>query len=199
MALYTYENHRTYAKLGANDKELVRNDIWDFPTISFPTVCSWIDKSTFISRIKVFESGELVPPILMEEEIHRLTVLSPGGRPAGVISVNFEFLDLEDTLITSFITDYIDCVGDPETGIGYHKSLLLWDMTFVLFNVFLNPYREIEYIQGLYEEHSLPRTSGTVGENLSNVTLGLKFPDHRDRPIALTNSLYASSRPRMDY
>lgn len=170
--------HRNYKRVAENNLEFIRGDIWDLeiPKIGgWPTAVYFPGDDIFLERLKqvTINMNNGASPItkqIFSQELHQ-----NAGRDIQNGSVTLAFLDKEDQAISFMLNDWLNQIGDPETGFGRHKKELNINFTINIYNTLLQKIRYYDCICGILTNADIQDSPTDKGGDLSDVSMTLNF------------------------
>lgn len=169
--------HRNYFQVAEGNIEFIRGDIWDIevPTDGWPLAVYSPGMDMIKTRLKSMSINMNNATGKIQKEIFAQQLHQNAGRDIQNGTITMQFLDKEDQAITNIANDWLNQIGDPDTGFGRHKKELLLNMDVVFYNTLLSRVREYKCIAGILDSADIPDTPGEKGSDLSDVSLSISF------------------------
>lgn len=171
-------SHRDYKRVAQSNLEMIRADLWD---VEFDESSDW-PKAVYFPGMEYFKTRLKSLSITMangttkiEKEIFVSKIHQNAGRDVQTGTVTFNFIDREDQAITNMLNDWLNQIGDPNTGFGRHKTELTFNCTIVFYDTLLVPKRKIVCDCGILDSAEIPETPGEKGADMSECAMTISF------------------------
>jgi hypothetical protein len=169
--------HRNYYQVAESNLEFIRGDIWDieigtndWPLAVYNPGIDILKKRLDTMSISMNNSTEKI-----EKDIFNQHLIQNAGRNSQYGSVVFNFIDKEDQAITFMLNDWLNQVGDPQTGFGRHKKELILNLKINFYDTLLRKIRYYNCVTGILDTVDIPETPGEKGSDLSNCSMTIQF------------------------
>jgi len=168
--------HRNYYQVAESNLEFIRSDIWDIEigTNDWPLAVYNPGIEIFKKRLKTINISLQNSATIIDKQIFAQTIQQNAGRDIQSGSVTFNFIDKEDQAITFMLNDWLNQIGDPQTGFGRHKKELIFNFKINFYNTLLQKYRYYNCVAGLLESVDIPDNAEEKGSDNSEVNMTIK-------------------------
>lgn len=169
--------HRNYAKVAENNLEFIRGDLWDLDVTDsqWPLAVYNPGKEVFKSRLKGVTITMSNGTTKIEKDIFVFHLHQNAGRDPQNGSMQLSFIDKEDQAISFLANDWLNQIGDPDTGFGRHKKELLFGCECSIYNTLLQKIRYYQAVAGVLNTTDIPDSPTEKGGDLSDVSLTIDF------------------------
>jgi hypothetical protein len=138
----TYMDFINYSAIQDNNKEFIRNDMWEIKFLAYPA-CVYYPGDKFINiRCNSFNPGMSndiagIQQVIRGFEINQKTSVKTNG------TLSAEFIDREDQAITIFFDDWKNKIMDPNIRYSFRKEDTIAKIKYLMFNTSRVPIREL--------------------------------------------------------
>lgn len=169
--------HRNYYQVAESNLEFIRGDIWDVEmgTNDWPLAVYNPGIDIFKKRLHDMSISMQNGTQKIDKEIFSQHIYQNAGRDIQTGTVTFNFIDKEDQAITFMLNDWLNQVGDPQTGFGRHKKELIMNLKINFYDTLLRKFRYYNCVTGILDTVDIPETPGDKASDLSNCSMTLQF------------------------
>lgn len=170
-------SHRNYKRVAENNLEFIRGDIWDIeiPEGGWPSAVYNPGIEIFLERLKSVNLSLQNGASPLTKQIFSQEIHQNAGRDVQNGSIQFSFIDKEDQAIVFMLNDWLNQIGDPETGFGRHKKELNLKCTVNIYNTLLQKIRYYDCYCGILSNADIPDSPTEKGGDLSDCGMTINF------------------------
>lgn len=173
-----------YQNIAQNHKEFLLPSNWDLYFTKKPAAVYFPGDDIIRARCATVEPSVQDAISGVEHTVRGYTIKQKTStNTSGTCTINF--IDREDQAIVAFVTNWRECISDPETKFSFRTEDTYADIQYRLFNTSRIAVRQLRMLKCQPSDATLPESSisdAEVSSTLAEIPLALDF-DHYSRKL----------------